>query len=340
MRFTCHFVPALACVFVLVGCYDTTGDERCPAPAGMVCCGGGGAISPEPGCPFRCPPGSSLAAAGACDAVPPVDAGSGGDAGPWRPDGGGELLCPLRRADATCLMSYLVEPEVAFDLPIAFAGCGCCSEIECAVEVDASAGTIGLTTTLCPDPCDCDGCNPIEGSCRVPPLGRGTWNVTVNGAPAFELPVAPPLPGLAPPPACVSYAAEDPCGLVGAPIPLTPSAPDSVCVRRHDFLPDAALVELDYECPGCNWLGGTCAVTVEPRFTDDLPPGGEIRIAATEHVSGCETTCPPVCTAQTRSCPVPDLEPGGYYRVWYDGAFTGVFIPGASGSGPVCGTPG
>jgi hypothetical protein len=92
-----------------------------------------------------------------------------------------------------------------------------------------------------------------------------------------------------------------------------------------------ARVELIEDCPSCWLLDGPCEVEVEPRFTDDLPPGGEIRVSAVEYPTGCDVACSGECTQTTRSCTVPALANGEYYRVWVGGEIVLTFVQGTDG---------
>ena len=84
----------------------------------------------------------------------------------------------------------------------------------CGVDVDHDSQTLNLTTTLCPDPCDCDSCDLPTAQCEIPALGAGLWDVVVNDHPAFRLPIS--YEREIPPPRCASYAAEELCGPVGS----------------------------------------------------------------------------------------------------------------------------
>jgi hypothetical protein len=73
--------------------------------------------------------------------------------------------------------------------------------------------------------------------------------------------------------------------------------------------------------------------TLEPRLTDDLPPGGEIRLAPQHHATSCDIDCPEVCTRFEQRCEIPSLTPGDFYRVWADGE---VMLSFTAGEGEVC----
>jgi len=322
-------VPGLACAALLLpGCYllHQNGEEPCGPPTGQVCCDADGyPARVGPGaCPLSCPAGTRLRAEASCTpsdggtAPPPpppvpADAGTPADAGP--------LMCPEVRADATCLESFLVQPGVPFELPVTFDTCACCAATECRAEVTEVLGTptLRLTTTMCPDPCDCETCVTPRASCAVPALEAGLWDVVVNDAPAFRLPVFPDSGFVPPPPACVSYAEPDVCRLSESVPEVSGYRPGEVCVRERGGAALPTTVTVAHHCWGCGDLQGPCSVTLEPRLPADLPPGGEIRLGPTHFATACDVDCPDVCIRAEQSCIVPDLEPGGFYRVWADG---------------------
>lgn len=334
MSWKCHFVPCLLLGLLAPGCYRMHQNEHgtCGPPPGQVCCDLSGyevPVAPTE-CPFACPLGTQLRSARVC--IPAIDAGGPGpdpiDAGP-HPIDAGPLLCPPERATAACLESFLVMPDHAFELPLTFDACGCCATGECRVTGITSVDgvqTLELETTLCPDPCDCDACVQPEVRCEVPPLAAGAWNVVVNGAPAFTLPVFADAGFAPPPPACATFADEDHCALDDAPPDAWGWRPSRVCVAER-FGGDVAL-EVESDCWGCGDLAGPCMATVEPRFTDDLPPGGEIQLAPTRFTTMCDVDCPGVCVPATRRCLVPPLVPGQLYRVWADGEVVMAFTAG------------
>lgn len=295
----------------------------------MVCCSPAGQpIEGRSSCPFACPTGTSLRASRLCELedepVPLVDAGS--------PTGDAGLTCPAVRADYTCLESFLIEPEVPFALPLSFDVCGCCAQAACNVEVAQGARTLRVETTLCPDPCDCGVCVTPEVECAVPGLEAGEWNVVVNGAPAFILPVFPDSGFAPPPPACVAYAEADACRLSAAPVEAIAWRPDEVCMREVPWEGGwLRSLTASSECWACGALDGPCQVSLETRFTTDLPLGGEIRLATTHHSTECDVDCPAVCTPHEQRCIVPPLTDGHYYRVWLDGAPILSFVAGEAG---------
>ena len=189
--------------------------------------------------------------------------------------------CPLARPDASCVSSFAMPAGTPFGLPFQFDGCGCCTETTCDVTVDAAARTLRLSTRLCPDPCDCDGCYTPRGTCSVPPLPHdalGQWTVEVNDVDAFVIGVVDAFdPTLGPPPGCATYAEPDTCG---APVDFTmgPVRGD-ICVE-HVVLSDREALRLHAGCWTCGDIDSVCESIVTPRFTDDLPPGGDITLDA------------------------------------------------------------
>ena len=324
MRALCHFVPVLV-VLLVVGCFESHGRPghvgTCSPPAGTLCCRDGvavdGILSP---CPFECPPETTRVLGGSCFDVPPPP--------PGFMDAGSPPMCAPDRANASCSPGPAAEAGRPFVLPVSFATCGCCPRATCTVDAVPRSNTILLTSGLCPDPCDCDGCGPPpEALCDVPALPAGNWDVVVNGVPAFTLPVRRLDEGA---PWCATFADADACDTDGQILART-SVPDRVCVReRAGFSPEQASLELMWSCPSCADLFGPCDVTVEPRLTDDLPPGAEIFVNATMHVTECDVACDPVCTERTRECFMPPLQPGDLYRVWFEGRVMHHFVAGES----------
>jgi hypothetical protein len=237
------------------------------------------------------------------------------------------LRCEPQRADVSCFESFLVAPGRAFELPFAFDQCGCCIDTECAVAIDASTQTLSLTTTLCPDPCDCDACVLPTGACSVPPLEEGLWRVVMNGAAAFELPVFGDGGRTPPPPACASYADVDRCEpafpFAGMPVP-----PSDACVTTGRSRSTLDLLRVHEPCSSCGLLAGPCYAALVPRGTDDLPPGGDLHVDASEYGTACDVDCPDVCVPQDRECIVPALVPGDTYRVFLGEELVSTFIAG------------
>ena len=346
MKTTCHFVPlvlaGLALSTTLSGCFLAHeiggGTGRCRTPPSMVCCLGGRALPRVASdCPFTCARGELVPASSCIGSLDggAVDAGRRPDAGAPR-DSGVTLMCEPHRANAACLSNGVtIPPLTPTELPVYFEGCGCCTEGECVVDVEERTRTLRLTTTLCPDPCDCDTCAPPVITCSLPPLATGEWTVINNGAEAFDLVAAVPPPGL-PRDACTTFAApDDECSLRET-IVQTPTRPDRLCVVPT-FGVGSPSVELTFGCSDCGDLAGTCVLTTHERLTDDLPAGGELYLDEVSlHRTECDVDCPDVCIERTQRCVVPALLPGGVYRVWSDGVVIATFTQGSSET--VCGS--
>ncbi|MBX3275671.1 MAG: hypothetical protein KF729_35755 [Sandaracinaceae bacterium] len=320
MPSTCQLVPALALALGAAGCFSSHGAEATPAPGcgpprGEVCCRDERVVvSPSPACPFACPAGSVLVPRIACAGLP--------DAGVEpRPDGGERPdasvpSCPLARPDALC-HTAVVPAGTPLALPVLFEGCACCPATECAVEVDERARILTLATSLCPDPCDCDRCAVPIARCEVPPLRAGDWQVSIrDSGPAFTLSVRDTVPGDIES-VCTTFAAPHECAPPRR-LALHPARPDAICVGAHPWL-EQHRVRLELDCPDCRDLNGPCVVAYRERFTDDLPPGGELRVApASAHRTECGPDCPPACFPRAQACLTPPLVPGHFYRVWYE----------------------
>ena len=268
--------------------------------------------------------------------VPADGAWRPGDASWPRPgDAGQDVLtipprCPAVRADATCLESFALAAYEPFVLPFQFDGCGCCIETECEVRADEATRTLSLTTHLCPDTCDCDACITPTGGCSVPALTElGQWTVEVNGTVAFAIGVvdlSDPIHS-PPPPGCATYAELDECG--GATPDLTTGpARGAVCVARSSRGDTRQVLSITNGCWSCGQLDSSCTAIVNPRLTDDLPPGGDIQLTARTFWTDCDVDCPGVCIAHVRECDLPPLVPGDFYRVFVDGEVVQSFVEG------------
>lgn len=333
---------SLALLVFAFGCFRSRGADDpvdgglCAIPDGFVCCAGFGPVASPPGaCPFRCPDRTRLVPSSEC--VDPLDGGLPRDVGPI---GDAGLACEPRRADWTCLESFLAPANEPFELPVTFDTCGCCPSTTCGVDVDPDARVLRLTSGLCNDDvCDCVGCNAPTARCAIPAIPRGDWRVEVNGAPAFVLPVEEEISLIPPPPACVRYAAPESSCEATDPLDSQPEPTSEVCIARAPS--SAGLVaRLVNDCGGCA-SEGTCTAVVTERFTDDLPPGGEIRLSPTRYFSACGGACPPVCIETERECPLPTLLPGGFYRVYVHDELVLSFNEGDLGEDPsvgACGT--
>ncbi|NOY91519.1 MAG: hypothetical protein GXP55_09985, partial [Deltaproteobacteria bacterium] len=157
-------------------------------------------------------------------------------------------------------------------------------------------------------------------------LEPGFWTVTVNGEEAFDLPVQFDS-GLVPPTTtCVSYAEGDACG--EDPSIASATDFDRLCIESQPDPSDPPMLRLDYLCARCGDLDGTCSVMLEPRLTDDLLPGGELRVTGTSFATRCDIDCPSICIERSRRCAIPELTAGDFYRVWLGGHEVYSFIAG------------
>jgi hypothetical protein len=237
------------------------------------------------------------------------------------------LHCALTRPDVSCFESFLVQPGRPFELPFAFDQCACCAETECAVSVDAATQTLSLTTTLCPDPCDCDACRTPRGTCAVPALEEGLWSVVVNDFPAFQLPVSEDGGFVPPPPACATYAQVDRCEpafpFAGLPFELA-----DACLETGSSVSGLDVLRIHDPCGTCTLLDAPCYASLEPRLTDDLPPGGDLHVFGGEYGTACDVDCPGVCVPRDHQCFAPPLVRGDVYRVFVGDTRLTTFVAG------------
>lgn len=315
-----HFVPLAA--IASLGCFESHEQEtltRC-GPSDAVCCTPEGFTAPPlDDCPFSCPRGSVPTPYWLCGPSGVGDAGpTPRDAGAGAPDAG--ALCPPVRASVACFDGTTVPIGRAFSLPVTFDQCGCCPQAGCAVAVSSARRLVHVTTTLCPDVCDCDECLLPQVACEVPPLTAGDWTVEVNGAPAFRVRAAATLPDVGS--TCVDFAEPDPaCASGSEGVPGVPFAVESVCVHRaHERNAiDGWSIEVVDSCGGCD-LEGPCEVRIEERMTDDLPPGYDLFVSPRRYFSSCTPACDPICVPTRRECLVPAPLAGDVHRVFVDGA--------------------
>ena len=272
----------------------------------------------------------------------PVDAGSprvdGGarplplDAGPPRRDASLPLMCPVVAADALC--GFLpMQAGIRQTLPLTFDTCACCARTECDVRVDPASLRIELTTTLCPDPCDCDTCEAPTVECALPPLPPGEWRVSINGAPAFEVPF---VEGSieATPPLCVTRAVQDECRPSSVFGVLEPWRAGSLCAAAASDSFAPSKIEVFGDCAPCAFLQGPCTASMSERLTDDLPPGADLYVDVQMYPTTCDVDCPAICQAGSQTCITPRLQPGHFYRVFTDeGALIGSFVAGSGERG-------
>ncbi len=300
----CRAVPLLVCPLLLLGCFDTHLND---GDAG--------------------PPRS--------DAGPPsgLDAGSptrrdAGDPPPPPPLDAGAPVCPPHRAFAGCSPApgLVAVQGVPFEVPYRMDECGCCAGTECAVtSIDAGRRRLHLLTTLCPDPCDCADCNPVEGVCAIPGLpAAGDWQVWINDAPAVTLPVRDAEGGPANPAGCAAFAEDDGCDTEGDELIPNPWAPTSVCVRERF---GRQVIELSDDCWGCEYQG-PCLTYFQPGSV-----GGRLHLGAHRFSGPCDGACDTVCHEEVRHCEIPVLPEGdGLYEVVVDGEVRATLGRGAQAS--------
>lgn len=186
--------------------------------------------------------------------------------------------------------------------------CFCGERVQCVARRGAEPRTLELETGLCADGPLCDGCMPfVEGTCELPPLEEGPWEVTVNGQPSFALQVIPE--GVAPEwgrtcatPAVVSRE----CGILWPPVEayaVQVCHPAMVPAETH------VAIQVDDHCAGCGDAAGPCQVTV----FDDI-----VRVTPSKVYSGCDIDCPDMCMLRSDECVTPPI-PEGTYRLIVDG---------------------
>lgn len=234
------------------------------------------------------------------------------------------LMCPVVRADFTCLPSFLVQPGRPFTLPLSFDALACCAEAECVVAVDASSQTLRLTSMLCADTCGCAATNTPVAECAVPALSPGSWLVEVNGSVAYRLPVMEDSGLVPPPPTCVNFQEPDPC--MGRTAISEYVGGAVACAQQAPFA-TRYWIELIENCSNCT-RESTCTVRLEPRLTADLPLGGDLHVTPLRFHGECDPECSGVCVEQTRRCEAPPLEDGRYYRVFVDDTMPLAFTAG------------
>jgi hypothetical protein len=309
----CRFVPcALTALtaLALAACAESRAAD--PVDAGAP---GPDATVADAAVPDAAVPDAAMPDATVPDAAMP-DAGSL-DAG---------LFCPAFPASGVCLESGLLPARRPFELDLQLDACGCCPGSECAVDVAPASRTLRVTTTLCADPCDCAACNAAFARCAFPALEPGTWTLEVNGEPASRVEVDDGASLVPAPPACIDFAAVTSCESA-TPLDGTPQRVTDVCAAS-DFAMRHTLRLVD-ACGGCT-LEGPCVVTVEPRLTDDLPPGNEIRVRASRYENACMPGCFAVCMNTTRTCLLPPLVEGETQRVYVEGLPPFTFVSGAN----------
>ncbi len=345
MRAPCHSVPwhlvlAVALGLPLGGCFLFHGGDGCSETVIDFCCDPAGfEVTPLSRCPTRCPAGSTRS-----DAICPrpsfPDASVPDASGPVA-DAGAPSLCAPVDGVSTCRDPWVAPAGEPFTLPVTLDACGCCPDTQCDVQLGDVEGrpALRVSTRICPDPCDCDGCFPAQAQCEVPSLGPGTYEVVVNGSPSFALEAQVSAPGLVPPPpGCATFAEPDRCQ-ISETLDDHALQPSRVCVAAAPPVAGGGTsLRVEADCTACGELLGPCYAHIEPRLTDDLPPGGEIFLTTRAHWTDCDVDCGPRCRVATLDCALPPLVDGDVYRVFHDGVAVGTFTAG-DGRAPCFETP-
>ena len=251
-------------------------------------------------------------------AVPP---GDGGRPMPPRRDGGRPMPPPpppppppvacdgdleVLRAEHACIDDESVPPGIPWSLRVIAGGCFCGARLDCQATVGPD-GTIDLVTQLCQNrDIDCDGCDPeAVGTCELPALAEGTHTVRINGEDAFELPVAPLIPGLLPALVCWDAAPPPPRDYASCDFPGSAPELGSICGPSRAATGRSVTFRAQHACAGCTEIEGGCEVQVI---------GDVINIAPRTRTCDCPTcgACPDICHLVELSCTSPALGAGSY----------------------------
>lgn len=270
-----------------------------------------------------------------------TDAGSPGfDAGPIMPPppppfDAGPLppSCGPAPLDYACTRTEtgLIPVGVAHDLPVYFGDgqrCYCGEQVRCDARL-APDGAIDLSTSMCAEFL-CDGCFPtVEGSCRLPPLAAGFYDVRVNGALAFQLEASNASPAIGPVDRCQTYPRDSlSCGWWWPPAPEPTS---QICHPAEVTSGAPIYVSVTDFCLACGAVIGPCQVT---------RTASSIHVSPTSMSSQCDVDCAAICNLGEQVCVIPPLE-AGEYTVTLEGlpGATTLFVyePGVSpGPGTAC----
>ncbi|HJK89874.1 MAG TPA: hypothetical protein RMH85_18975 [Polyangiaceae bacterium LLY-WYZ-15_(1-7)] len=263
--------------------------------------GGAGSTCDCCGTTIAVRPGESCGG-GVCDPYCAAPDDAGVDSGP---DAGRD--CSPRAATLACY-SYVPEGSAnRIDVRIGGEGeCYCGESVGCVATLSGER-QLSLETSLCTDGFLCDACFPfVTGTCELPPVEEGVYDVLVNGDPGFRLAVGPddvfPEWGLT----CHRMAERTECGVTWPPRDYAISEachPDVAPPERP------VAIRLTDECGGCGSLSGPCRVDV----FDDL-----VRVFPSRVEDPCAGDCPPVCMPREEVCYTPPL-PAGTWRVQVDG---------------------
>jgi hypothetical protein len=280
-------VPAIV---LLSGCYLDHGLDDPPPPASD------GGTGTEPPTEF--------------DAGPPPVEPPYFDAGPI-PEG-----CVPAPLDFACTRTEtgMIPVGVAHDLPVYFGDvdrCYCGEQIRCEAHL-APDGAIELYTSMCSEFL-CDGCFPhVEGSCRLPPLAAGIYDVRVLGDNSFRIEVSDATPVIGPIDHCSRYPRDSiSCGWQWPP---SPEQTDQLCVPAEVTAGSPIYARVDDFCAHCGMIDGPCRVT---------RTASSIHVQPMSLASSCDVDCTDECSLEQITCVIPPLE-AGTYTVTLEG------IPGAA----------
>lgn len=300
---------------LLVGCFGSHGSEGSDAgprrdDASICECWCGSYLlrcNPDGSCGGVCPDsGPPPTTCDCCGTEVPVGPGESCLAGVCDPFCSG-LDCVPEPADLLCDFSHITANRPS-SVPISKQGCFCEGHVTCSATV-VGDHQLALATSSCTNPdVDCDECVPfLEGTCDLPPLDEGTWQIDVNGQPSFQLEVTPedvlPERGST----CIRRGTHDEsCGVGWPPGPMEPG---SSCHPLHAWPNERVPITIHDPCGGCGVYAGPCKVDV----FDDV-----IRVQPSNLYSLCDIDCPAICTPREDVCWTPRLE-AGTWRVLIEG---------------------
>ncbi|MGF1466133.1 MAG: hypothetical protein ACFCGT_08355 [Sandaracinaceae bacterium] len=231
----------------------------------------------------------------------------GVDQGPPLPDLGDDA-CVARALDFAFSQRINggVPTNVGFDLEVGFGGldtCYCGEELECVGALDAAARRIDLSSVMCSRVL-CDACFPfVLGSCPIPGLREGTYEVHVNGAYAFPLEASDRVLSITPAQRALARPRGDPFGCPGTSMTRPPPAVREVCMPERVQGSGPTNVRVVADCLLCRESLGPCTVT---RQADSIV----IDLAMSD--STCSGGCATECERREMACVLPPLERGTY----------------------------
>jgi len=307
-------------VFVLAGCFGShgRGDDPDPPPLGAMCNCCGVEVEAEseeacafgvcdPYCLFPPPPTQTCDCCGTDVEIPESDSCD---------DGYCDGLCPPpplstcepRPIDLLCYDHFRANTPQTLEVRLgSHDSCYCGKTVECTASV-LEDGVLELSTSLCAGDLLCDGCFPfVEGTCEIPSLSEGRWEVRVNGEPAFDVGVLPEdvIPERAP---TCSRRAETPlCEDTWPPTELAGGI--STCHAAGAYAGQPLAIEVTDHCGGCGTVAGDC---------DVMLLDGTVVVRPSAIHETC-VDCPAICEERTQICTTPPM-PAGVWRVEVRGA--------------------